>query len=97
MMEKVAMPVLLMPAGNDPENLKPGADFYVRQRHVRGPDRGSDDQEGRTECHLPRPGAWLGSSWRPEEAGGFEGRGPSGLERDRIHIGLESQRRTLRT
>ena len=24
MMEKVAMPVLLMPAGNDPENLKPG-------------------------------------------------------------------------
>ena len=32
------------------------------------------------------PGAWLGGAWRPEEAGGFEGRGPSPLERDRTHV-----------
>ena len=27
-MDKVDMPVLLMPAGNDPENLKEGAVFF---------------------------------------------------------------------
>ena len=29
-MDKVDMPVLLMPAGNDPENLKEGAVFFLR-------------------------------------------------------------------
>jgi hypothetical protein len=52
MMDKVEMPVLLMPAGNDPENLKEGRWIERSKRwtiFLAGPKWGSKDRKVHVE------------------------------------------------